>query len=100
MGQSRPSEVSDAKFAELSEEFIHETLAASPSVASQVGYHRHADRKTGRTIELDAVLDDVSPSAIEAQRELYAKWRERFDKIQSYRHCDSRCIQTTGTIPT
>ena len=78
MEQSRPSTVSDAKFAKLSEEFIHETLAASPSAASQVGYHRHADRKTGRTIELDAVLDDVSPSAIEAQRQLYAKWRERF----------------------
>ena len=78
MEQSRPSTVSDAKFAKLCEEFIYETLAASPSVASQVGYHRHADRKTGSTIELDAVLDDVSPSAIEAQRELYAKWRERF----------------------
>ncbi|HEX8880880.1 MAG TPA: hypothetical protein VF749_12655, partial [Candidatus Acidoferrum sp.] len=36
MEQSRPSEVSDAKFAELSEEFIQETLVASPSVASQV----------------------------------------------------------------
>ena len=78
MEQSRPSTVSDAKFARLCEEFIHDTLAASPSVASQVGYHRHSDPKTGSTIELDGVLDDVSPAAIEAQRELYAKWRERF----------------------
>jgi len=78
MQKSRPSTVSDAKFAKLCEDFIHETLAASPSVASQAGYHKHADPKTGSTIELDAVLDDVSPAAIAAQRELYAKWRERF----------------------
>ena len=78
METSRPSIVPDAKFAKLCEDFIHETLAASPSAASQVGYHKHADPKTGSTIALDGVLDDVSPAALQAQRELYIKWRERF----------------------
>ena len=39
MEQSRPSTVSDAKFTEFCAEFIYETLAASPSVASQAGYY-------------------------------------------------------------
>ena len=62
----------------LSEQFIHQTLALSPSTASQAGYHKHVDPKTGHTIELDAVLDDVSPAAMAEQRKLYAQWRERF----------------------
>jgi len=69
---------SDPVFAKLSEQFIHQTLALSPSTASQAGYHKHVDPKTGHTIELDAVLDDVSPAAMAEQRKLYAQWRERF----------------------
>jgi len=49
------------KFAKLSEAFIHETLALSPSSASQAGYHKHVDPKTGQTIALDSLLDNVSP---------------------------------------
>lgn len=69
---------SDPKFAKLCEAFIHETLALSPSLASQAGYHKHMDAKTGKTIELDAVLDDVGPASVEVQREVYGHWRERF----------------------
>jgi uncharacterized protein (DUF885 family) len=69
---------SNANFAKLSEEFIHETLALSPSSASQAGYHQHVDPKTGKTIALDALLDDVSVAGIAEQRGLYAHWRERF----------------------
>ncbi len=69
---------SSAKFARLSEEFIHETLALSPSAASQAGYHSHVDGKTGKTIALDALLDDVSPSGIAEQRRAYEHWRHRF----------------------
>ena len=69
---------SDAKFAKLSEEFIHETLAISPSSASQAGYHQHVDPKTGKTIALDALLDDVSAAGMEEQRRAYAHWRKRF----------------------
>src|SRR5579859_1793223 len=69
---------SSAKFARLSEEFIHETLALSPSSASQAGYHSHVDPRTGKTIALDALLDDESPSGIGEQRRVYEQWRQRF----------------------
>jgi uncharacterized protein (DUF885 family) len=69
---------SNPKFAKLTEEFIHETLALSPSNASQAGYHQHVDHNTGKTIALDALLDDVSPADYAEQRRVYAQWRERF----------------------
>jgi uncharacterized protein (DUF885 family) len=75
---SNPSAHSSGKFARLSEEFIHETLALSPSNASQAGYHKHVDPKTGKTIALDALLDDVSASGMAEQRHVYTQWRERF----------------------
>ena len=68
----------NVKFAKLSEEFIHETLALSPSSASQAGYHQHVDPKTGKTIALDALLDDVSAAGVAEQRRVNAQWRERF----------------------
>src|SRR5580658_2273563 len=68
----------NAKFATLSEEFIHDTLALSPSTASQAGYHQHVDPRTGKTIALDALLDDISVAGIAEQRRVYAQWRERF----------------------
>jgi uncharacterized protein (DUF885 family) len=75
---SNSAAASSAKFAKLSEEFIYETLALSPSSASQAGYHQHLDSKTGKTIALDAQLDDVSTSGMAEQRRVYAQWRERF----------------------
>ena len=77
---SSSSAAANAKFAKLSEDFIHETLALSPSSASQAGYHQHVDPKTGKTIALDALLDDVSPAGIAEQRRVYAEFRERFRK--------------------
>ena len=68
----------NARFAKLSEEFIHETLALSPSAASQAGYHHHVDPKTGKTIALDALLDDMSAAGVAEQRRVNAQWRERF----------------------
>ncbi|MGB9195669.1 MAG: DUF885 domain-containing protein [Terriglobales bacterium] len=78
MAQTPSSSAANAKFAKLSEEFIHETLAISPSSASQAGYHQHVDPKTGKTVALDALLDDVSAAGMAEQRGLYADWRERF----------------------
>ena len=66
------------KFAELSDRFMKESLALSPSAASSAGYHKHVDPKTGKTIELDAQLDDLSLQAMAEQRAFYAGWRERF----------------------
>ncbi len=73
-----PAPQGNEKFARLSEEFIHETLALSPSSASQAGYHQHVDPKTGQTIALDSLLDDVSSEGFAKQRRLYSQWRERF----------------------
>lgn len=78
MAQTPNSSTGNAKFAKLSEDFIHETLALSPSSASQAGYHQHVDPKTGKTIALDALLDDVSTAGMAEQRRVYAEWRERF----------------------
>jgi uncharacterized protein (DUF885 family) len=79
MAQTPNSSVkANAKFASLSEAFIHETLALVPSSASQAGYHQHLDPKTGKTIALDALLDDVGVEGIAKQRRVYAQFRERF----------------------
>ena len=79
MAQSSSSSAeASAKFAKLSEEFMHETLALSPSNASQAGYHQHVDPKSGKTVALDAELDDVSAVGVAEQRRVYMQWRERF----------------------
>lgn len=82
MAQSNSSSsgAANAKFAKLSEDFIHETLALSPSNASQAGYHQYVDPKTGKAIALDALLDDMSTAGMAEQRRVYAEWRERFRK--------------------
>ncbi|HXZ13562.1 MAG TPA: DUF885 domain-containing protein [Candidatus Sulfotelmatobacter sp.] len=67
-----------SKFAALSNQFMKESLALSPTNASQAGYHKHLDPNTGKTIELDAQLDDLSLDAMATQRAFYARWRERF----------------------
>jgi uncharacterized protein (DUF885 family) len=68
------------QFAELSDRFMKDSLALSPASASQAGYHKHVDAKTGKTIELDALLDDFSLESVAAQRAFYEQWRERFRK--------------------
>jgi uncharacterized protein (DUF885 family) len=73
-----PQDAASAKFAALSDQFMKESLALSPSSASGAGYHTHVDPKTGKTIELDAQLDDMSLEAMTEQRGFYANWRERF----------------------
>jgi uncharacterized protein (DUF885 family) len=66
------------QFAKLSEDFIHQTLALSPSSASQAGYHKYTDPKTGKALALDSLLDDKSPAGMAEQRRVYMHWRERF----------------------
>ena len=66
------------KFAQLSDQFTKESLAVSPTSASAAGYHRHPDPRTGKTIELDALLDDASLEGMAQQRAFYQAWRERF----------------------
>ncbi len=66
------------KFAAMSDEFIKESLVLAPTTASSAGYHTYVDPKTGKTIALDAELDDMSLESMAKQRAFYAHWRERF----------------------
>jgi uncharacterized protein (DUF885 family) len=72
------SQPANAKFAHMTDEFVKDSLALSPVSASQAGYHKHTDSKTGKTIDLDAQLDDVSPQAMAVQIKFYRDWRTRF----------------------
>jgi len=80
LAYASPSSGSSAKFAELSDQFVKESLALSPTNASAAGYHKHLDAKTGKAIELDALLDDLSLKGIDRQRAFYERWRDRFRK--------------------
>ena len=68
----------NAKFAEMTDRFVKDSLALSPVNASQAGYHKHHDATTGKTIDLDAQLDDVSAQGVAAQQKFYSEWRQRF----------------------
>jgi len=113
-------------FDRLAEQFMYDSLALSPMNASQAGYHKRVDPTSGKTIELDAVLDDLGPQGIGAQRTFYRQWRERFrninpnslskeqaadwqlvfdqinfsllelEKIQSYRHDPTTYVELIG----
>jgi len=75
---SIPTSAASKKFAELSDQFMKDSLALSPSNASAAGYHKHLDKKTGKTVELDALLDDMSLQFIERETDFYQRWRGRF----------------------
>lgn len=73
-----PDKPSDPEFLQVAEQFLHESLVLSPASASQAGYHKHTEPHTGKVIELDAELDDVSPKAMAEQVRFYEDWRKRF----------------------
>jgi uncharacterized protein (DUF885 family) len=73
-----PSAPASAKFSGMEDQFVKESLALSPVNASQAGYHKHRDPKSGKTILLDRELDDFSPEAIKRQVDFYRTWRENF----------------------
>jgi uncharacterized protein (DUF885 family) len=68
----------DSNFSKLAEQFMYESLALSPVNASYAGYHEYTDKKTGKVVELDAMLDDVSPAATQEQIKFYREWQHRF----------------------
>jgi uncharacterized protein (DUF885 family) len=73
-----PAAQASGKFSEMEDQFVKESLALSPVNASQAGYHKHVDTTTGKVLELDAELDDLSPEAIQKQVDFYRQWWERF----------------------
>ena len=116
----------NSRFSAEAERFMHDSLALSPVNASQAGYHTHPDPKTGKPMELDAQLDDLSPHGADVQREFYRTWQSRFrtfdprkmdaedaadwqliddqitlnllefDRIQSYRHNPTIYVELIG----
>ena len=76
--KSQESKPVNPAFAELTEQFIHESLVLSPVSASQAGYHQYTDPKTHKIIDLDGQLDDVSAHAVAIQEKFYRDWRQRF----------------------
>jgi uncharacterized protein (DUF885 family) len=68
----------NAKFSQMCDQFVKDSLALSPVTASAAGYHKHVDPKTRKTIALDAQLDDVSAEGVAAQEKFYRAWRQRF----------------------
>ncbi len=60
--------------AELRDEFVYQVLAFSPTAATQAGYHQH------KGVNLDALLDDLSPEGLDRQRQFYNQFRERLNR--------------------
>src|SRR2546423_12277809 len=78
---TKKAESSDknALFNRLADQFLKEQLAMNPTSASEAGYHKHK-APDGKTIELDAVLDDFSPAVMHRQGEVYKTRRARVAK--------------------
>src|SRR4051794_3002255 len=70
----------NADFEKAAEQFMTASLVISPVNASQAGFHKYTDPKTGKTVELDALLDDLGPSGIAEQKKFYSGWQQRFRK--------------------
>jgi len=64
-----------AAFQKLTADFVHSTLALSPTFATQVGYHTH------NGASLDSILDDVSSASIERQVQHYTEWKKRLSAL-------------------
>lgn len=60
---------------ELTEEFVYTTLSFSPSAATAAGLHEYKD------LQLDGLLDDLSPAATSRQRAFYQDFNQRLAKI-------------------
>jgi uncharacterized protein (DUF885 family) len=80
------------RFAKLSEEFVYTTIAFSPAGATSAGLHQYNNQN------LDEQLDDVSPAALEKQRQFYHSFRDRLAaldpaKLTAEDRADLRIIQ-------
>ena len=62
---------------ELTEEFVYTVLSFSPSAATAAGLHEY------KGLQLDGLLDDVSPAATSRQRAFYQDFNRRLAKIEA-----------------
>ncbi len=75
-----PLAAADRKFTALAQSFLEEVLALSPTSATQVGFHRYQDPTTGREVQLDELLEDMSRKGLAKQRTVLKRYRQRFHK--------------------
>ncbi len=75
-----PLAAADREFAALAQSFLEEVLALSPTSATHVGFHRYQDPKTGREVQLDELLEDMSRKGLAKQRTALKRYRQRFQK--------------------
>ncbi len=82
MSQPGAVKASDAhmNFDQVAAQYMFDALALSPVNASQAGYHKHV-ASSGKTLELDAILDDLGPQGVAAQKTFYQQWQQRFHAI-------------------
>ncbi len=73
-----PLPAADTKFSALAQSFLEEVLALSPTTATYVGFHRYRDRRTGREVQLDELLDDMSAAGLKKQRAALERYGRRF----------------------
>jgi uncharacterized protein (DUF885 family) len=70
-------EVAGGPFEQLVDDFVFATLALSPTTATSFGYHVH------HGASLDDMLDDFSPAAIAAARDLLHEMDARIGKLDA-----------------
>jgi uncharacterized protein (DUF885 family) len=66
-----------ADFEKLTDDLLYGTLALSPVIATQTGYHTH------NGMPLDEMLDDYSVAGLEAQRKFYEGFQSRVNGLNA-----------------
>jgi uncharacterized protein (DUF885 family) len=62
---------------ELAEQFVYTSLSFSPSAATAAGLHEY------KGLQLDGLLDDVSPAATSRRRAFYQDFDQRLTKVDA-----------------
>ncbi|HLJ13885.1 MAG TPA: DUF885 domain-containing protein [Bryobacteraceae bacterium] len=68
-----PREKAFQDFGPVEQDFVYDSLALSPVAATAAGYHQH------NGVSLDGLLDDYSPSGVDAQRQFLTGFRKRLE---------------------
>lgn len=76
------------KFTELSQNFMYESLANRPNLATCAGYHKHVHKQAKIIIELDGELDNLSGEQMQQQIKFYTNWRDKFKREIDFKTLD------------